>query len=112
MSKLFNEKRIEEATTAIAAKLVSLLDRSNFATGLHRCVDGLGCYEAITNGELVVATLRALAIAQGEVVKDLTSLDFGNPDGPDEDEDGLLMVRTGPELAKRLRPDNYNSTED
>jgi hypothetical protein len=108
MSKLFNEKRIEEATTAIAAKLATLLDRTNFDAGVHRWVDGTACHEVITNGELVVATLRALALAQIEVSKDLTSLDFGNPDGPDEDgdEDGPLMVRTDPELAKRLRPDS------
>jgi hypothetical protein len=86
--KSFNNDRVEETAAFIAAELRKLLDR--MASNSHmsqRIREACPAYRnGLTNGERVLATLRALSMAQLDVAADLASLDFGADDDIKEDE--------------------------
>lgn len=84
--KLFNMKRVDEAATFIAAELKALLDRLDTKSHINRRLsEACPAYkDGLTNGEHVLATLRALSTAQLGISADLAGLNY---DADDEDLD-------------------------
>jgi hypothetical protein len=87
--KLFDNNRVGEAATCIAGELKTLLDRSNYKSSIEKALsENCPAYYAngLTNGETVMAMLRALSMVQIEKSVELSGLLDGK-DGDDEDEE-------------------------
>jgi hypothetical protein len=76
MPKLFNQALVDETATFIAAELKPLLEYKNYDSPMSRRIaEACPAYrQGLTNGERVVATLKALNLAALEVMRDLTLL--------------------------------------
>jgi hypothetical protein len=76
MPKLFDQARVDEAAEFIAAELKPLLDYKHIDGPIsRRIIEACPAYpRGLTNGERVVATLKALNLAALEVMRDLTAL--------------------------------------
>ena len=85
--KLFNMDRVDEAATFIAAELKVLLDRYNTQSHMQkRLGEACPAYQnGLLIGETVLATLRALSIAQLEISADMAELYYGADDVDDEE---------------------------
>jgi hypothetical protein len=73
---LFDMSRVEEATAFIAAELRTLLDRNNIESHMSkRIAAACPAYKnGLTNGERLLATLRAFSMAQLEILAELGSM--------------------------------------
>jgi hypothetical protein len=71
-----NEARIETTAQFIAAELKVLLDRYNYKSHLSAALkERCPAYKnGLTNEERELATLRALAITQIEITRDIASM--------------------------------------
>jgi hypothetical protein len=70
--KLFNMARVEETATFIAAELKTLLDRNYDSHMSRRIREACPTYHnGLTNGEGLLAKLRALSMAQLELTAEL-----------------------------------------
>jgi hypothetical protein len=88
VKKLFDMKRVEETATFISAELVKLFDRNNIDSHMGRHIAACPTYnKGLTNGERLLATLRALSMAQLEISSDLGSLTHEQSDFFDDDDD-------------------------
>jgi hypothetical protein len=89
MSKLFDRKRIDEATDFIADELKGLLDRNNYKSHMQRRLQEAcpAYHSGLTNGETLLATLRALSRVQLEITNDLGSLTHSDYDDDDDDDE-------------------------
>jgi len=113
MPKLFNTRRIEEASTFIAAELSKVLNRNDIHSYMsERISKDCPTYQAgLTCGETVVATLRALAIVQDEIIKDLTSLNWGEDDEDIYDQPSAVLTEAEViELVERKNRDQHPSS--
>jgi hypothetical protein len=99
MPKLHNMARVEEAATFIAGELRTILDRKDIDSHMSRRVrEACPAYNGLTNGEVLLATLRALSMAQLEISAELADL----TDGKDDDGNTLGYVgRVGEVLPLR-----------
>jgi hypothetical protein len=72
----YDEARVEDVAQFIAKELIALIDRRNANGHLSKRIrEACPSYQnGLTNGERVVATLRALALVQIEATKDATTL--------------------------------------
>jgi hypothetical protein len=85
MKKLFNMKRVDQTAEIIAAALAKLLNRHNAESPLSRCIRQSQAYKSgLTNGERVLATIRALSMIQNGTVVELASLTYSHEDEDDE----------------------------
>ena len=76
MPKLFNQARVDEVATFIAAELKPLLDYKHYSNLMSRRITE-ACptyHRGLTNIERVAATLKALNLAALDLFSDLTSL--------------------------------------
>lgn len=74
----FNKARIEETTQAIAADLLAKLESGG--EHLSPVLKRTDAYaNGLTNGETMLALLRALSIVQTAVVDKLSGMNFGDP---------------------------------
>jgi hypothetical protein len=72
MKKLFNMARVEETATFIAAELKTVLDRNYESHMSRRISEACPAYKnGLTNGEGLLARLRALSMAQLEISAEL-----------------------------------------
>jgi hypothetical protein len=75
MPKLFDQARIDEAATFIAAELKELLDRKKYDGHMSQRLAACPAYgRGLTNSERILATLKALDLVGPELVSDLTSM--------------------------------------
>ena len=74
MPKLFDQARVDEVATFIAAELKELLDRKKYDSHMsQRLAEACPAYgRGLTNSERVLATLKALDLVGPELVSDLT----------------------------------------
>jgi hypothetical protein len=98
MPKLFNQALVDEAATFIAGELKALLDRKNLDSPMNRRIaEACPAYhQGLTNGDRVVATLKALNLAALDVIRDLTSM---TRDPTVEEEEELEREEIERELA-------------
>jgi hypothetical protein len=72
MHKLFDQGRIDRPAAFIAAELRPLLGRTNSSSLLQRRIlDGAPDREKLTNGENVLATIKALNLAAMDLIADI-----------------------------------------
>jgi len=75
MKPIFNKARVEQTATFVADELKLLLSRDYGSHVSRRISGGCPAYKnGLTNGELLLATLRALSMVQLEISADLGSL--------------------------------------
>ena len=75
MPKLFDQARVDEAATFIAAELKELLDRKKYDGHMSQRLAACPAYgRGLTNSERILATLKALDLVGPELVSDLTSM--------------------------------------
>ena len=86
MKAINDMKRVEAATDFIAQELKTLLAR-NYDSPMSRQLQKTVVYrDGLTNGERLLATMRALSLVQLEVAADLGSLTTEASDWRDQDD--------------------------
>ena len=96
MRPLFNKDRVETAGRFIADVLLKLLEPMDYKSHIGQCLrEACPAYKAgLNNGELRVATLRALALVQLEVAASLVSLKESERYDDDEEDAVALPEAT------------------
>jgi hypothetical protein len=76
MPKLHNQALVDETAEFIAAELKVLLDRKNVDSHMNRRIrEACPAYrQGLTNGDRVMASLKALHLAGLELISDMTSM--------------------------------------
>jgi hypothetical protein len=92
MPMLYDRALVDEAATFIAHELKALLDRRNLNSPLTLRLETWPTYDKLTNGDRVLATLKALNLTALEVIGDMGEL---TRDPPFEEtileEGGIIM---------------------
>jgi hypothetical protein len=104
--KLFDKERVEQTARFIAAELTTLLDRRYDSHISKRLQEACPTYDTLTNGENLLATVRALSVVQLQIIAELSAMNSGG-DGDFEDaepdaEPPAHFFGTSDELMKRL----------
>ena len=88
MRELFNQGRIGRTAAFIAAELKTLLDRDKYDSHMSRRIqeDCPDYRVGLSNGERVLATLKALNLTAIDLLADMATLTYDRDDF-DEDDD-------------------------
>jgi hypothetical protein len=76
MPMLFNQTRVDETATFFAAELKDLLDRRNSDSHMNRRFKEAcpSWDDELTNGEQVLATIKALNLVSVDLIADLATM--------------------------------------
>jgi hypothetical protein len=110
MAKLFREKIVKETAKFIADELRKVLDRHKCDSYMSQRLNDCPTYHKphnLKNGEGMLATIRALAMVQIDMTRELASMNYG--EGPEEEDylgqaEPLARVLTDAEVVS-LHPD-------
>jgi hypothetical protein len=110
MPKLHNEALVDETAEFIAAELIVLLDRKNTDSHMNRRIrEACPAYrQGLTNGDRVLAALKALHLVGAELIRDMTSMTrdptFEEMDEEEEREEIERELSLNPAIPPREGP--------